>query len=505
MRQVHTDILVIGSGVAGLSYAVKVSELLPSRSILMVTKSEAEECNTRYAQGGIAAVMDSVEDSFEQHINDTLIAGDGLCNPAVVTMVVREGPLRIKELMDLGASFDLLPSGKLALAKEGGHSTNRILHSKDHTGLEIQKTLLQALRVNPKVEVWTHKYAVDLLTNDEGRCCGAWMLDANGEKVEVCSGLTVLATGGAGQVYEMTTNPRVASGDGIAMAFRAGAKLENMAFIQFHPTALYETDSNPSFLISEAVRGFGAELRNHAGEKFMERYDERGSLATRDIVARAVFSEMKLEDKNHQYLDLRHLDLVKFEDQFPSIFKKCDSMKLQLGAHMIPIAPAAHYLCGGVKVDLEARTNVEGLLCLGEMASTGMHGANRLASNSLLEALVFAHRAAMYSQTMIETANHVHLAPFPVNTNEFPAIVDSAHIVFQLRKLMSKNVGIVRSIDTLKASFLQLEQWQLEHQQNQDIDDIRLRNMLIVAKAIVLDSLHRSESRGGLYFERLNE
>lgn len=501
MRQIQTDILVIGSGVAGLSYALNVSKLLPNRSVLMVTKDEAEESNTRYAQGGIAAVLNAVDDSFEQHISDTLIAGDGLCDPKVVSMVVQEGPQRVMELIELGAAFDHQTTGQPALGKEGGHSVHRILHSKDQTGLEIQKTLLRALRAKANVKIWTHHIAVDLLLNTDGACCGALMLDADSQKIEIKAGLTVLATGGAGQVYEITTNPKVASGDGVAMALRAGAEVENMAFIQFHPTALYETESNPSFLISEAVRGFGAELRNHAGEAFMLKYDARGSLATRDIVARAVFTEMKLEHTRHQFLDLRHLDLSQFEQQFPSIFKKCVSIGLSLKTDLIPIAPAAHYLCGGVKVDVEARSTVTDLLCLGEMACTGMHGANRLASNSLLEALVFAHRAANLTEAKFRTDCEAYPLRKPVQSTESTSKLDSKQVIASLRKLMSQHVGMVRSHRTLKTALRQMQVWQSQHISMQSLDDLRLRNMLIVAMAIVEDSLNRSESKGGLYFE----
>lgn len=504
MRTKSVDILVIGSGIAGLSYAYKSAVRFPEKNILVITKGGLEESNTRHAQGGVAAVLDRIEDSFEQHISDTLTAGDGLCDREVVEFVVREGPDRIRELFELGAAFDLNEGGEPALGREGGHSTRRIVHAKDQTGFEIQRVLLQAVGRCNNIGLLCNHLATDLFCDAQGRCAGALMLDAGEEMLMVNAALTVLASGGIGQVYEVTTNPTVATGDGIAMAFRAGAVLQDMAFVQFHPTALYEPGQNPSFLISEAVRGFGAELRNAGGEAFMQRYDPRGSLATRDIVARAIFSEMQRPATRCVYLDARHLNISDFARQFPVIYQKCRSLGLDLQTDMIPVVPAAHYLCGGVKTDHYGCTNIPGLLCIGESARTGLHGANRLASNSLLEALVFAHRAFEYSSRH-ETSGKKSHPPVPVPAG--PSLLpEELHRLRQkLRALMTQNTGIVRSHTQLMAALQQVNEMQMLLGFTPHRAQLELRNMCEVARAIIEDSLTRTENRGGFWLEAGDE
>src|ERR1700754_4482339 len=393
---IKTDFLVIGSGIAGLSYALKVAQHHPDKKVLVLTKTRADETNTKYAQGGIAGVTDLENDSFDKHIQDTLIAGDGLCNPHTVEIVVKEGPERIQEIIDWGTRFDKDSGGEFKLGKEGGHSEFRILHHKDVTGKEIERALLEAVGKQPNITIIKHWFVLDLITQHhlgylvtkstpDIQCYGVYVLNRETNQIEkILSRITLLATGGNGQVYRSTTNPFIATGDGVAMVYRAKGRIENMEFIQFHPTALYEPGvRGQSFLITEAVRGDGGILRNHKGEAFMERYDPRKDLAPRDIVARAIDSEMKRTGTEHVYLDCRHFSKEKFTEHFPNIYQKCLSIGIDIAQHMIPVAPAAHYSCGGIKTDEWGHTSIQYLYACGECASTGLHGANRLASNSL--------------------------------------------------------------------------------------------------------------------------
>jgi L-aspartate oxidase len=391
------DFLVLGSGMAGLTFALNAA---PHGTVAILTKKQRSESNTNYAQGGIAAAM-GADDSWELHLQDTLIAGAGLCDREAVEVLVREGPRMVQWLIELGAQFDRNPDGSVALGREGGHTRNRILHAADHTGYEIERTLLIAARKTPHITVLEHYQALDLLLQD-GACLGVRVLDTlTGDLFEIRARAVLLATGGCGQVYLHTSNPPIATGDGIAMAWRAGAVIANMEFIQFHPTTLYHTDA-PSFLISEAVRGEGGLLKRRDGYRFMPDYDPRAELAPRDIVARAIDAELKKTGDPCVYLDITHLDAEFIQRRFPTIYQTCLQYGIDITQEPIPVVPAAHYTCGGVWTDLHGRTTIPRLYACGEVAYTGVHGANRLASNSLLEALVFAERAAIHAAARLD-------------------------------------------------------------------------------------------------------
>ena len=512
---INTDFLVIGSGIAGLSYALKVAQHHSEKKVLVITKTRADETNTKYAQGGIAGVTDFERDSFDKHIQDTLVAGDGLCNPRTVEIVVTEGPDRINEIIEWGTRFDKDAEGDFKLGKEGGHSEFRILHHKDVTGKEIERALLETVGKQKNIELVKHWFVLDLITQHhlgylvtkstpDIECYGVYALDQHTNKiVSILSKITLLATGGNGQAYRTTTNPTIATGDGVAMVYRAKGRIENMEFIQFHPTALFEPGVSPSFLITEAVRGDGGILRNGRGEAFMEKYDARKDLAPRDIVARAIDSEMKKAGTEHIYLDCRHMDTASFIEHFPNIYEKCRSIGIDIATQMIPVAPAAHYSCGGIKVDEWGRTSIARLYACGECSSTGLHGANRLASNSLLEAVVFSHRCYLDSVQQVSYLDFKENIPDwnAEGTTEPQEMILITQSLKELQLLMSDYVGIVRTHTRLQRASKRLD---LLHEEIESLYETtavspqlcEVRNLITVGYLIVKEAQFRKESRG---------
>lgn len=507
----QVDFLVIGTGIAGLSFALKVADY---GKVCIVTKREAEESATHYAQGGIAAVM-YTPDTYEKHIRDTMIAGDDLSDPEIVRITITESTDRVKELVDWGVTFDKTMSGKYDLAKEGGHSEFRVLHHKDQTGAEIEGILLERVKEHANIEILENHFAVDIITQhhlglevepdkDTIECYGAYVLNkANHQIITILSKITMISTGGSGNVYATTTNPPVATGDGIAMVQRAKGEIDKMEFIQFHPTSLYNPVEKPNFLITEALRGSGAVLKTREGKEFMQKYDSRLSLAPRDIVARAIDNELKISGDDYVCLDARHLPMEVILNHFPTIYAKCLSIGIDMTKQMIPVVPAAHYTCGGIKVDSYARTTIMNCFASGECASTGLHGANRLASNSLLESLVFSHRASLVAINNVGKLSYNIQIPDwddkgTVFNEEMILITQS---IKELQGIMTNYVGIVRSNLRLKRA---LDRLQILEQETEELYEksvvtekiCELRNMISVASLIITMAQKRKESRG---------
>ncbi len=509
---VNSDFLIIGSGIAGLSLALRLAD---HGNVIIITKKEKAESNTNYAQGGIAAVFHP-DDHFDIHIEDTLKAGAGLCHRDAVELLVREGPRRVRELVEWGAHFSRQSgNGGTAfdLGREGGHSKNRIVHARDLTGKEIERSLLAAIKSRPEITIYEQHFAIELLTEHHLKsatteasgaihCWGAYVLDIRTQEIHIfLAKATILATGGCGQVYQHTTNPSIATGDGIAMAYRAGARTANLEFMQFHPTTLFHPEAK-SYLISEAVRGFGAILKTRDGHSFMENYHPLGSLAPRDVVARAIDAELKKRGEEYVILDTSHLPSDELIKRFPNIYEKCLSFNIDITRKPIPVVPAAHYMCGGVFTDLFGRTSITHLYACGEVSCTGVHGANRLASNSLLEAVVFSHQ--IY-QDIIHRKN---VAGFPsfqdwndegtLNQEEWVLI---SHDKEEVQNLMWDYVGIVRSNLRLKRAvrrinliYREVENFYKKTRISEGL--LELRNLTLTAKLIITCALHRKESRG---------
>lgn len=508
-----THYLVIGSGVAGLTFSVKIAEKFSDRTVTIITKGNEDESNTKYAQGGVAVVLDHEEDSFQNHIKDTLVAGDGLCDESIVKMVIKNGPQRFKELLHWGTNFDMDTDGNFDLGIEGGHSESRVAHHKDITGYEIERALLHRAHQLKNITILDHHFAIDLITEHHLKknlknitCFGAYVLNENTNKVlKIKAKNTLLASGGIGRIYGHTTNPIIATGDGIAMAYRAKAKITDMEFIQFHPTVLYTPEGGSSFLISEAVRGFGAYLRDVNGCRFMLKYDSRAELASRDIVSQSIDLELKKTGAHHVYLDCTHLNIEEFKLHFPNIYNKCLSEHIDISKDWIPVVPVSHYLCGGIVVDNNGQTSIQQLFACGECTRTGLHGANRLASNSLLEALVYADN--IY-KTLCKSQLQQNYDNFP-EWNYSGKHLDNTELTIQqhleqLQQLMRSYAGITRSYSQLQNALMLLDKIYIdvEYLYNSRVISTNLcelRNMVNVAYLIIKQSIDRKTNNGGYY------
>ncbi|MCH5216714.1 MAG: L-aspartate oxidase [Muribaculaceae bacterium] len=506
------DYLVIGSGIAGMSFALKVAE---TGRVALLCKTTLEEANTFLAQGGVASVTNRLVDNFEKHIKDTMVAGDWLSDPIAVEKVVKEAPGQIDQLIKWGVAFDRNEKGDFDLHREGGHSESRILHHADNTGAEIQDSLIEMVKKHPSIDVIENRFAVEILTQHHlGKmvtrrtpditCYGAYVLNPeNGEVDTFLSKVTVMATGGIGAVYTTTTNPLVATGDGIAMVYRAKGTVKDMEFVQFHPTAFYHPGDRPSFLITEAMRGYGAVLRDINGNEFMQKYDERLSLAPRDIVARAIDTEMKLAGSDYVYLDVTHKDAEETKKHFPNIYKKCLELGVDITKDYIPVAPAAHYLCGGIKVDTNACSSIKRLYAIGECSCTGLHGGNRLASNSLIEAVVYADAAARHAKEHIDEYTYREDIPQwnSDGTEHNEEMVLITQSIKEVGQIMGNYVGIVRSDLRLKRAWNRLdilyeETEKLFKESKASKEICELRNIINVGYLIMRQAMDRKESRG---------
>lgn len=509
------DVLIIGSGVAGMSYALKMARAGKGK-ICIVCKTSLEEANTSFAQGGIASVTNPQLDNFDKHIQDTMIAGDFISDRQAVEQVVRMAPAQIRELTDWGVKFDRKPDGAFDLHREGGHSEFRILHHADDTGAEIQRGLMEAVKSNPNIEIREHHFAVEIITQHhlgvevtrrtpDIECYGAYILNPTTRKVDTyLSKVTVMCTGGCGAVYQTTTNPVIATGDGEAMVYRAKGTVKDMEFVQFHPTALFHLgETHPAFLITEAMRGYGGVLRLPNGDSFMEKYDDRLSLAPRDIVARAIDNEMKIYGIDHVCLDVTHKDADETRHHFPNIYHKCLTLGIDITKEYIPVRPAAHYMCGGIEVDLNGQSSIHRLYALGECACTGLHGGNRLASNSLIEAVVYADTAARHSLRLLDNYDFNEAVPA---WNDEGTLTNEEHVLItqsvkEVGEIMSNYVGIVRSDLRLKRAWARLD---LLYEETEALfkrvkasrEICELRNMINVGYLITRQAIERKECRG---------
>jgi len=506
------DFLVVGGGIAGMSFALKAA---PYGTVALLCKTSLNESNTTYAQGGIASVM-YPPDSFEKHINDTLVAGDGHCNIKAVEKVICEAPAQIEELIGWGVDFDKDEQGLFNLHREGGHSENRVLHHKDNTGYEIQQSLITKVRQNPAIEVFENYFAIEILTQHHLgevvthhtpniECYGVYVLNQQSNHIHTfLAKITILATGGIGSVYATTTNPDIATGDGIAMVHRARGVIQDMEFVQFHPTGLYRPGGQrPTYLITEAIRGYGAVLRNRDGSEFMHKYDFRGSLAPRDIVARAIDNEMKIRGSEYVYLDLTHKNADEIKLHFPNIYRECLKAGIDITSEMIPVCPIQHYVCGGIVVDLNGKSSINHLYAAGECACSGLHGANRLASNSLLEAIVYADAAV---KDCVGKIKNIKFNEFIPDWNDEGTKLPEEMVLItqsfrEVEQIMSAYVGIVRSNLRLKRAMSRLE---ILYRETEDLFErsvvsreiCELRNVISVAYLIIKHALRRKESRG---------
>lgn len=507
------DYLVIGSGIAGMSFALKVAS--EDHRVALVCKTTLEEANTALAQGGVASVTNMEVDDFSKHIHDTMVAGDWLSKPEAVEKVVKEAPGQIRQLLEWGVDFDKNDDGTFDLHREGGHSEFRILHHADNTGFEIQESLIEAVKTNPYIDIFENHFAIEIITQHHlGKivtrrtpditCYGAYVLNPEGGVDKFLAKITLMATGGVGAVYTTTTNPLVATGDGIAMVYRAKGTVKDMEFIQFHPTALFHPGDRPSFLITEAMRGYGAYLRNHLGQRFMEKYDpERMELAPRDVVARAIDSEMKQYGLDHVYLDVTHKDPEETRHHFPNIYAKCLSLGIDITKDYIPVAPAAHYLCGGIEVDLDGQSSIQRLYAVGECSCTGLHGGNRLASNSLIEAVVYAEAAARHSLDNISSYDWRTDVPDwnDEGTRHPEEMVLITQSIREVNQIMGTYVGIVRSNLRLDRAWNRLDILYEETERlfkcsKASRDICELRNIINVGYLIMRQAKERKESRG---------